>query len=528
MNSELIDKLWDVIVIGAGMGGGTIGRKLAEAGLSVLYVEAGPNGPRAERNRIRDDIQDPIARRIRGIWSDPISVTVNGHQSTFFAPMGAGVGGSSVFYAATMERLERHDIDDSIERPHPTGGWPISFDTFRPYFEEAERLFHVCGSQDPLSTEPPATLRDPPELVDGDVAMMETFRRSGLNPHRIHLGVRFLPGCKMCFGSKCPRRCKMDGRSAGVEPALETGNAAVLDMCKARALIGDANTISSIEAERGGEIFNLRAKRFVLAAGALNSPRLLLASKSKDWPAGCANSSGLVGRNLMFHLFDLIAFWPPGNARFDGPSKAIGLRDFYYVNGERYGHVGAMGIEASYGDITHYLKSLFDNIAPRQLRPLRQLINIPARIGASLLGNAQIYSVTLEDYPYPDNRIQLDKSNPDQLQIEYTTHPELLRRRREFRRLLRRKTRGQRKIFLTTKPELNLPHACGTLRFGSNPSTSVLDPFCRAHDIDNLYVVDSSFMPTSTGVNPGLTIAANALRVAEHIVEMNAKAAVRA
>lgn len=519
MITELITREWDVIIIGAGLGGGTAGRRLAEAGLSVLFVEAGPNSPRGENHGLHDLVHDPIARRVRGFWPFPIDATIDNKKSTFFAPLGAGVGGSSAFYAGTMERPVRHDIDDSPEKPHPTGGWAESFDTFRPYFEEAERLYHVCGDDDPLSPETASNLVTPPEMVDGDKAFVESFRRSGLHPFRLHTAIRYLPGCKKCLGSKCPRSCKMDGRSAGVEPALATGNATVLDMCEVRALRGGKHTLTHIEVERDGQVFDLRAKRYVLSGGALNSPRLLLASKSEHWPHGCANSSGLVGRNLMFHLHDLFALWPGRNVHFDGPTKAIGMRDFYYVDGQRYGLVAAMGIEATYGVIAHHLKSLFDYMAPRQLRPLRKLIGIPAAIGARLLGTAQIYSVPIEDFPYHENRVDIDENAPDHLHINYTIHPELLRRRKEFRKLIRRKIRGHRKMFLTFKAELNLPHACGTLRFGNDPETSVLDASCRTHDIDNLYVADASFMPTSTGVNPGLTIAANALRVADRILE---------
>ncbi|MGQ0458019.1 MAG: GMC oxidoreductase [Hyphomicrobium sp.] len=519
MIADLVEKEWDVIVIGAGLGGGAVGRRLAEGGLKVLFLERGPNGPRGEQQHLRSDLEDPVARRIRGYWPTPVNATIDGRSSLFFGPIGCGVGGSSAFYAATLERPERHDIDDSEARPHPTGGWPERFDAFLPYFDEAEGIFCVCGEEDPLSSEPRSNLRPPPEMSAGDVAMMESFRKDGFHPYGIHLGLRYVPGCMLCLGNKCPRSCKMDGRSAGVEPALQTGNAALLDMCDVRAFRGGSHRITHLEVERGGELLKFRAKRYVLAAGALGSPRLLLGSKSDDWPSGCGNSSGLVGRNLMFHVLEMFAIWPDRRVRFDGPTKAIGMRDLYYFENMRLGKIEAMGVDASYGDITYLLNNLFDRSALRKLRALRNFSRIPAYVAAKMLGKAKVYSATLEDFPYEDNRVLLDESDPGRLRFEYKVRPEVNQRRIAFRRLIKSRIRRQRSLFLTYKTELNFAHCCGTLRFGADSATSVLNRNCRSHDIDNLYVADASFMPTSGGMNPGLTIAANALRVADRLID---------
>lgn len=519
MTSELARKDWDVIVIGAGMGGGTVGRRLAEQGLSVLFVENGAHGLRTEQNDMSHEIADPVARKVRGLWPKPLNANIDGREAAFFAPIGSGVGGSSAFYAGTLERPERHDIDHDDARPHPTGGWPESYDAFRPYFEEAERRFHVCGGDDPLSRDTAASLLPPPEMEHGDQMMAENFRRAGLNPYRVHLGVRFLPGCRLCFGFKCPRACKMDGRSAGVEPALQTGRAAVLDMCEVRALRGGDGAISHVEAVKDGEVLRLRARRYVLAAGALGSPRILLASRSEHWPEGCANSSGLVGRNLMFHLTEMLAIWPGRGVRFDGPTKAISLRDFYYRDGRRYGTLAAMGVDASYGEILHFLRGVFDRSPLRKLPFARELMRIPAALAPKLMGNAKVYSGILEDLPYENNRVLLDEVDPGRLRFEYRIRPELRQRRREFRRMVRAAIGLHRCLFLNYLPDLNFAHGTGTLRFGHDARTSVLDASCRAHDLENLYVADASFMPTSLGINPGLTVAANALRVADRIVQ---------
>ena len=507
----MIDRVWDVIIIGTGIGGGTIGRALAEAGQSVLFVEQGPAGPKAEQTALNPGLADPVARAVRGFWPDPVTAQIDGKIHQFFAPLGAGVGGSSVFYAATLERPAPHDLDHSASHPHPTGGWPVSDAQMRPYFAAAEAMYCVTGGQDPLSDAPP--LPEPPPLTGADTAIIDRLTAQGLHPYRLHAAVKYLPGCAECFGRKCPRPCKMDGRSAGVDPALATGNAELLDRCEVTALRGTATTITHIEATHRGKPLVFRAKRVVLAAGAYGSPRLLLASQSAEWPQGCANSSGLVGRNLMFHLNEMFAVWP--GRGFAGPSKSVGLRDLYHVGGVRYGMVQAMGIEASYAEITHYLRTMLDR---SRLRRLSGLARIPAMIGAKLLGNAKVFVGLMEDLPYAENRVTFDPAQPGRISFTYRLHPELLIRRKAFRRLIRKAFTGFRPLFLTYVPELNFGHPCGTARFGHDPATSVLTPDCRAHDLENLWVVDASFFPTAMGVNPSLTIAANALRVADKML----------
>ena len=519
MTSEIIGKHWDVIVVGTGIGGGTIGRRLAEHGLSVLLVEKGPNGVASEQHYLRTDLEDPAARQIRGYWPKPFIATIDGRRSRFFGPLGSGVGGTSTFYAATLERPERHDIDDSDERPHPTGGWPVSYATFAPYFEEAERMFEVCGDPDPLSVDASPGLLAPPPISGDDQAMVQSLRSRGLHPYHVHMGVRSVPGCLRCFGHKCPKKCKMDGRTAGVEPAVATGNAVLLDMCDVVAIRETNGTVSHLEADWRGKRVTLRARTYVVAAGGIGSPRLLLASHSPQWPVGLGNRNDLVGRNLMCHLTEMIAVWPSKGSKSRGPSKSLALRDFYFVDGLRFGALQAMGIDASYGMIVHYLNGIFDRSVLRRVRTLREFTRVPAYVAAKVLGNAKIFAGIVEDLPYARNRVLLDRNDPETLTLEYTFAPELNERRRRYRGIVRRALKGHRSVFLTPQPELNLAHSCGTLRFGSDPATSVLDLNCRLHGIDNLYVTDSSFMPTSLGINPSLMIAANALRIGDQIVK---------
>jgi choline dehydrogenase-like flavoprotein len=509
---------WDAVVIGAGMGGGTLGRALAEAGQKVLFVEKGQAGLRAERNGL-SEVFVPEARAARGLWPEPLHVSLDGIDSQFYAPLGSGPGGSSVFYAATLERPERHDLDDLPGQPHPTGGWPVSYDEMAPWYDAAARIFHLHGTPDPLSPETPMPLRPPAPAHPAEAALTESLRAAGLHPYRTHTGILNVADCESCLGRKCPKLCKMDGRSAGIEPALATGNAHLLTGAEVTRLVAEGDRITHAEVRIGHETRRLGARRFVLAAGALQSPRLLLASASDAWPEGLANRSGLVGCNLMLHVDERFALWPRRGTPDSGATKGISFRDFYHREDMRLGAVQAMGIRASYGEMVHFLKRM---LALRGLSRFDLLTRPAAAAAHMLLGHAHLFVGLMEDFPYAHNRVLYDPARPRHLQVTYTLSADLRSRRRAFRKALRRGLRGHRHLFLSMTPELNWGHPCGTLCMGRDPAGSVTGVDGRTHDIANLWVADASFMPTSMGVNPSLTIAAHALRVAHLMLKDNA------
>ena len=513
--SDLLRQSWDVVVIGTGMGGGTLGRALAEAGKKVLFVEKGPAGHRREETPLSHEIFVPEARLARGLWPAPMRAKVNGQEQSFYAPLGAGVGGSSVFYAATLERPAPQDLDDSPERPHPTGGWPVRYANFEPYLARAEAMYHVSGTADPLSPAPSRALPDPPAMSAVDRVIAQRLRAAGMHPYHLHSALRHLEGCKSCLGFKCPEPCKMDARSAGVEPALATGNAALLHSAEVTRLVGDGQRISEIELRLDGETHRLKAPLFVLAGGAFGSPRLCLGSASEAFPQGAANASGLVGRGLMFHLNEMFAVWP--GVKDGGPSKSVGFRDLLHHDGARLGMVQAMGIDASYGEILHYLRLRLARTAFGQKRLVQEAARLPAAVAAKMLGNAKVFVGLMEDLAYDENRVLV--ASGDEIAFEYRLSDELLQRRRVFRRAIRKAFKGQRQMFLSNTPELNYGHPCGTMRFGDDPKRTVLNGHGRVHELANLYVADAGFMPSSMGVNPSLAIAAQALRVAEAILE---------
>lgn len=507
---------WDILIIGTGMGGGFLGRQLAEAGLSVLFLEKGPIAHPAEQVKDFKGV-DPQSRQMRGYWPKPAEFRKGGKEGTrFFGPYGSGVGGSSVFYAGALERPERHDIDDDPTIPHPTGGWPVSFDTYQPYFEAARRLLKIGGELDPLASDPDPGLLPPLPVPSGDQAIIAEMKARGLNPYRLHLAFS-KPDCRQCIGRKCPWGCKMDSRSAGVIPALATGRAALLADCDVREILDDGGSVTGVRASCEGQDVVLTARQYALSGGSFGSAKLLLASTGTN-PKGCANSSDWVGRGLMFHLDEYFVLWPrmkKGETPVFG--KSISSRDLYRDGDQRYGLVQSVGIDASYGNMVMYLNQLFDQSLFRHFGRLRALLRFPALVLSRLFGNATVMTAMMEDFPYPENRILLSDEHPDILTFQYSYKPELLARRKKFRKLMRRKFKGHRRFMVSLQPVLNFGHPLGTVRFGSDPKTSVLRPDCRTHDLDNLYVVDGSFMPSAMGVNPSLMIAANALRVADII-----------
>lgn len=517
--------LWDAVVIGAGMGGGTIGHALARRGRRVLFLEKGrflQRDPAAERGDLASSDDAPDARLRRGRWPLPIRGVTSFGEVEFFAPLGCGAGGSSTLYAAALERLFPCDFQPRTNHPDVTDStlpeaWPITYEELEPYYQEAEDLFRVRGTPDPLHPGPGRPLLEPPPLSERDVRLYELFLRAGLHPYRVHVGCEYVPGCDGCGGVLCLRDCKNDAARVGVLPAVEKFGARLLARCEVSSLEADASAVRRVHCEWNGRRLAIPARVVVLAAGALMTPILLLASKSADWPEGLANRSGLVGRNLMLHAADFVAIRPDRGGSTVGPHKALALNDFYLDGGVKLGTLQSVGLPVEAGIVLGYLRSEADR-DPRWWRKLtRPLLRGVAYAAAFYFRNATVFSSIVEDLPYRENRVLSDPHAPNRMRFEYRYPAELRERNRLLRRRLGEALGRRRIVVLSGDNNLNYGHSCGTCRFGDDPASSVLDASNRAHDVDNLYVVDASFFPSSGGTNPSLTIAANALRVAEII-----------
>ncbi len=274
--------------------------------------------------------------------------------------------------------------------------------------------------------------------------------------------------------------------------------------------------MTAVECIRHGQPLTVRGRIVILAAGALNTPPLLLRSASAESPSGLANESGLVGRNLMRHLIDLYAVDLDMDDPMDNRRKEIAFNDFYtHDGGVKLGTVQSFGRLPPPAIV---MKSVRDEIAESKYRwslPLFRLVSPALRTYmARLIDERMTLATIVEDFPRPENRVELSGSQPGDLAIRYRADEDDQRRVARMRALMKGALGPLRyRLIEEVGNNQRIAHACGTCRFGDDPHTSVLDKYCRAHDLDNLYVVDSSFFPTSGGTNPSLTIAANALRV---------------
>lgn len=531
-----LDQTWDAIVVGTGMGGATLGLALARAGQRVLFLEKGAShldadgallgsyaetdfpAPAAPQPRHRDSLTR--AGRYTEVVEDR-----SGARTTRFIPfIGAGTGGSSALYGMALERFFPSDFRSGERHPDAPGStlparWPIAYEELAPYYAAAERLYRVRGTPDPLRADPPGGTPAPPPLTPGAAELVDFFGARGLHPYRLPLACEFVEGCATCQGYLCAKNCKNDASRICLAPAVAEHGARLLDGCEVLRLEASRTTVSAVVCRWRGAERRLRARRVILAAGALETPRILLASASADWPDGLANDSGMVGRNLMRHHIDLYLVTPRVK-HFDNRHKEFAFNDFY--DGEH-----KLGSVQSFGRLPPapvLAASLEDDLRQGPLpwvAPLFRLVKpLMKPVFRSLVEGRMILATTLEDLPYADNRIGLPAAGSDaRLLLEYRVRAHDKARIARFRKRMG-EVLAPYAFSVVKQAENNqrIAHVCGTCRFGDDPSDSVLDAGNRAHGIDNLYVVDASFFPSSGGTNPSLTIAANALRVAEGLI----------
>ena len=535
--------IWDAIIVGTGIGGATLGHALAKAGKRVLFCERGRNNiaragaitsdypeQRAEDKGVVLDQHSHALLANAGRYNDDV-IDESGPRARRFVPfIGSGSGGSSALYGMALERFSATDF--SPRSNHPTAvdssledSWPIRFDAFCTYYAAAEMLYRVRGTADPLKRGmgQPRYMSPPPPLTPAAARLFDFFATQGLHPYQLPLACEFVPGCQCCQGFLCGMDCKNDSARICLAPAVRDFGAVLLDDCRVVRIDADRSRATGVVCHwRGGDI-TLRGKQIVLAAGALQTPNLLLRSQSVYWPNGLANGSGMVGRNLMRHCVDLYLVRPDQVARqgnFDNRFKEFAFNDFYCADGVKLGSVQSFGrlppAQMLFGSLKQDMQ---DGPVPwlagavALTRPLLQPI-LQRMVDRSIT-----LVTTMEDLPYLDNRVSPAVDGAaEAVRITYQLRDQDRARIARFRSLMRTALKPLRwRLIKQAENNQRIAHVCGTCRFGSDPKTSVLDQNNRCHELENLYVVDSSFFPSSGGTNPGLTIAANALRVAEHL-----------
>jgi choline dehydrogenase-like flavoprotein len=515
-----VDDHFDLIVIGSGPGGASLAQRLAPTGKRILILERGEYLPRSEQNWSSQSVFVDAKYQADETWT-------NSAGASFKPALHYFVGGNSKVYGAALFRLRERDFGELIHAGGVSPAWPLGYDTFEPYYGQAESLFHVHGErgEDPL--EPWATGNYPHAPVSHEPGIAELsadLRRIGLHPFHLPLGILLdekdgkptpTSTCMRCSffdGFPCLLNGKADAQVICIDPTLARfPNVTLLTGAYVSKLATDASgrTVNAVHVTRGGREEMYSADLVVVACGALSSALLLLRSASPKHPNGLANGSDQLGRNYMRHHMSILMaiMKEPNDTVFQ---KTLALSDFYF---------GADDWRYPLGLIQMCATSHADQIRGEALPEwLEWLPDMPFDVMAR---HSMDFWLQAEDLPHPDNRVYY-RDGKVHLDVVDTNPQALQHLKRKLKEVLNEI--GRSPVFLERSLYLgkNIPvggtaHQAGTARFGTDPATSVLNLDCRAHEVDNLYVADASFFPSIGAVNPTLTIIANALRVADHI-----------
>ena len=503
---------YDVIIIGTGAGGGTLAHKLAPSGKRILLLERGGYLPREPENWDSRQVfgkERYLADTER--WIDKDGQEFHPHQQYF-------VGGNTKFYGAILFRLRERDFDEVEHYGGISPAWPISYQDLEPYYTEAEKLYLVHGEAGEDPTEPPRSGAFPYPAVSHEPRIQQLhddFLATGHHPFHLPVGVDMnetdpeggkCVRCDRFDGFPCLTDGKADAHVCCVRPALRHDNVTLVRHAKVERLETDGagSSVSAVVTEDGtrysGDVV-------VVSCGATNSAALLLRSANEKHPGGLANSSEVVGRNYMAHINSgVIAIsQTPNETKFQ---KTLGVNDYYW---------GADDSELPLGHIQMLGKS--DRNILRAGAPWFA----PGQVLDYMARHAIDFWLTTEDLPHADNRVTVDRQGRIHLAKTYHNlepHKRLLGKLKALLGDLGCHQGIPSKTVLDQRiPLAGVAHQCGTVRFGDDPSESALDVNCKAHDVDNLYVVDTSFFPSASAVNPALTAMANALRVGDHLLE---------
>jgi choline dehydrogenase-like flavoprotein len=504
---------FDIIVIGTGAGGGTMAHALAGTGARLLVIERGEAIPREPENWSPEAVWKQLRYRTTERWSDE-----DGRE---FRPYTHYcIGGNTKFWGSVLYRFRREDFCATEHVDGLSPAWPIGYETLAPYYERAERLYHVHGECGHDPTEPPRGPYPFPPVphAPGMSAIVERLREQGLHPSPLPLGL-INPGdadgcilCRTCNSFPCHIDRKSDAEVCGIGPAVRHANVTLFTRTTAERLVTDPSgrRVVAVEIERDGQRSRATADRFVVSCGAVNSAVLLLRSASDRHPHGLANSSGMVGTRYMAHLATMLegVGW---RVNHDDFQKTLAINDFYLRGPDTPYPLGQI---QSQGRTDALMAKVVGDGWRYKFIEMR---HIPLWAYEMWVSRATDWLAMTEDLPRPENCVTLGADGRPRLSFRPNNQRAHQRLVEQLRALLARLGYWSPRIFAHSTGPQNTTHQCGTVVFGTDPRASVLDPYCRTHDVENLFVVDASFFPSSAAVNPGLTIIAQALRVAEHI-----------
>lgn len=505
---------YDIIIIGTGSGGGTIAKKLAGSGKRILILERGGFIPKEKQNWDPHEVVTQGRYRPKEYWYDK-------DDKPFLPYIHYNVGGNSKMYGAALFRFRESDFQEVDHYGGTSPAWPFGYETLRPYYDLAEKMYHVHGKRGVDPTEPPASFEYPlpqlpyePLIKDLDAKM----KQIGLQPFPLPMGVNLPQDTSKNVsplilenfdGFPDLTDSKADAQTMALNHALMLSNVEMITHAFVEKLItGESGKkIIAVKAIVEGEEVFYSADTFIVACGAVNSAALFLRSANHIHPNGLANSSGQVGRNLMLHHNGcLVAFSKKKNDCVF--QKSLGLADFYH---------GADDSALPLGEI-----QLMGRNDPDTILWMAEDI-FPGKTYEKLKEMTIDFWLTAEDLPSPDNRVTLKEDGSIKVDYTRTNYTAFEKLKDKLKQVFERlgEIDEDYKDVQWKGYDLDvsgMSHQNGTLRFGADPSTSVLDLNCKTHDLDNVYVVDASFFPSCGAFNPALTIAANALRVGDHII----------
>jgi choline dehydrogenase-like flavoprotein len=514
---------FDVIIIGTGAGGGTLAYALAPSGKRILLLERGDYVAREKDNWNPRAVNVEGKYQTREVWRDADGKPLHPHTNY-------NVGGNTKFYGAALFRLRREDFGEVRHHGGLSPAWPIAYADLEPYYTKAEQLYQVHGRRGEDPTEPPACVPYPHPPVSHEPRIQQLsddFARLGLQPFHTPLGVMLdeqrarhshCIRCDTCDGFPCLLSAKADAQVCCVDPALQHPNVTLLTNAQVSRLETRASgrEVSTVHVERNGAHEEYSGDIVVVSCGAINSAALLLRSHNDRHPDGLANRSGVVGRHYMGHVNSVLM----AVSKCPNPTvfqKSLSLNDFYFGSEDWPYPMGHISFVGKLDAVT--LKAGAPAIAPKWTLDL-------------MAAHSLDFWLTSEDLPDPENRVTLDRDGHIVLAYRPNNDEGHRRLTAKLRTMMRQQTKCRvhghecheglfaRNLFVGQRiPLAGVAHQNGTIRFGHDPETSALDANCKAHDVDNLYVVDASFFPSSGAVNPALTIMANALRVGDHLRE---------
>ncbi len=510
---------YDVIVIGSGAGGGTLVNRLAPSGKKILLLERGDFLTREPQNWLAQDVFVDGRYNSEDSWDD-------GEGNSFAPQVHYFVGGATKLYGAALYRLRAEDFGDLQHVDGISPAWPISYDEMEPYYTRAEQLYQVRGARGEDPTEPPTSAPYPHPAVSHEPRIQQLaddLASAGYQPFHAPCGVLLdesnMPfskcvRCPDCDGFPCLVHAKSDAEVMAVRPAIEHDNVTLLTNAEALSLTtnDDGTAVAEVVVQREGERETHRADIVVVSCGAANSAKLLLASATDKHPNGLGNGSDQVGRNYMFHNSQAVLALSkePNPTIFQ---KTLGLNDFYLA-GKEFDH--------PLGNIQMVGKSqapMFRGEKPGETK------FAPEWTLERTASHAVDFWLSTEDLPRPENRVTM--TDDGRIRLAYTYSNEVPKKELYDKLKSMLGEIGMHEGHLLPHhaylkneiPVAGVAHQAGTCRFGTDPGDSVLDTNCKAHELDNVYVVDTSFFPSIGAVNPALTAMANALRVGDHLLE---------